>query len=90
MENINIVLAIDGNESLRDGVLARELRRLNLKELLTDKFPTVPPPNSWFRGRDQIDGIWTSRHIQGFNIAVAPHYLVVGDHRVIVIDIPSD
>ena len=87
----NIILMVDGNESMRIGQLVSELREESIgmrdpirSRVGSRKFPT------WFRGQDQIDAIWISENITATKITFLPFFFSIGDHRGIMMDIPEE
>ena len=72
------------------GKLAQNLKQLHLKEIYNSKFRADTAPNSWFRGKEQIDGVWVTNHISNFNVSITPYFFGVGDHKSIIFNIPSD
>ena len=90
-EGENIILMVDGNESMRIGKLASALREDSVgmrdpirSRIGSKKFPT------WFRGNDQIDAIWISENITATKITFLPFFFSIGDHRGIMMDIPEE
>ena len=47
------------------------------------------PPNTHIRGKDPIDGIWTSITLDIVGLKILGFYSSVGDHRGMVFDVTS-
>ena len=76
-EGENIILMIDGNESMQIGKLAKELRDKSISmsdpirsRVESSKFPT------WFRGKDQIDSIWISKRLTATKVTFLSFFSV--------------
>ena len=41
----------------------------------------VPPPNSYFRGKKQLDTVWVSLSLSPQTNAIAPHFFRVRDYE---------
>jgi hypothetical protein len=86
-----VVLAMDVNQDVYTGKLAKALAKLPLN--ITCLFEPVlgdKVPNSHFCGSEKISTIFgTPRLLQGHGICY-PHWYGIGDHRVFVIEILAD
>jgi hypothetical protein len=79
----------DVNESVRRGKFGQFLRQMGLTEALSSEHPNLPETKSWFRGKHQIEGVWFSPELQAQNSMLLPFGFGVGDHRMIIIDVPT-
>ena len=83
-----IVLMMDANEDVVDGVMCRQLREedINLREVVFAHTQTKGP-KTYFRGKDAIDGIWVSEEVETSAAAYLPFDPELGDHRPVVANI---
>ena len=58
LAGLEVILTIDSNEHVVKGQLAKQLQHLGLAEAHCSKFDSDGGPDSHFRGKHQIDGIW--------------------------------
>jgi hypothetical protein len=85
-----IVLFMDHNKHVYDGVLGKALSNrngLNLQEVIL-KQTGAPTGATFFRGLQPIDGLWASDNLDISNACVMPFGYRVGNHRAFVLDIP--
>ncbi len=85
-----IVLFMDHNEHVYDGVLRKALsdrNGLNLQEVIL-KQTRAPAGAMFFRGLQPIDRLWASDDLDISNACVMPFGYGVGDHHAFVLDIP--
>jgi hypothetical protein len=86
-----VILAIDANQHVYDGILAKALAEppflmeCALKEVIGERVP-----KSWHRGKDPISTIFSSPGINVTNAMAYPHYMGVGDHRMFCIEVTSE
>ena len=80
-----VILAADVNEHSVNGKLSKALQQLGVMESYFRKF-SVCGPASHIRGKEPIDGIWSSGGVAPTAVMVFPHSFGVGDHRAIVLD----
>ena len=85
-----LILGIDANEDMATGILARALRRpdLRMRDLIRER-TGLPGPATHIRGKKQIDGVWATPDITAEEARFLPFGIGVGDHRMLVVDIPS-
>ena len=83
-----IVLMMDANEDVVDGAMCKQLggEDLNLREVVYSR-TEAKGPNTYFRGKDAIDGIWVSEEIETGAAAYLPFDPELGDHRPVVVNI---
>ena len=83
-----IVLMMDANEDVVDGAMCRQSgeENLNLREVVFSHIQ-AKGPNTYFRGKDAIDGIWVSEEIETSAAAYLPFDPELGDHRTVVVNI---
>eukprot|EP00957_Ditylum_brightwellii_P015646 1180527-Ditylum_brightwellii.AAC.1 len=55
-----IILFSDINKLVRHGQFGKMLEKIGLTEYSSTQHPHLPEPNSWFRGKQQIAGVWCS------------------------------
>ena len=85
---------IDANEDLSKGHLKSMFHRLGINDAiqqrvqLANKYRAYKNPATWFRGRRQIDGAFLSQGLQCSKARYLPFWAGIGDHRVMVLDIP--
>jgi len=60
-----IILMMDANDKVLDGTLSKMLAEegIEMKEAVHSKVPG-PGPNTYFRGKDLIDGIWYTSDLE--------------------------
>ena len=75
---------------MQTGILAHALRQddLRMRDLLLDR-TGLPGPATHIRGSSQIDGFWATPDITVDEGRYMPFGIGVGDHRILVIDVPS-
>ena len=83
-----IILFIDANEDLNTGPLVKIFRQLELKDAIRER-TGVKGPKTFHQGKHQIDGVFISPDIDCVGACFLPFWSGIGDHRVIVIDIPN-
>ena len=85
-----IILFLDANENLMSGPLQKQLTAnpLNLQDLIK-KRTNLPGPPTFARGKTQIDGVFATEDIICSGARFLPLWSGIGDHRPIVVDIPS-
>ena len=85
-----LILMMDGNEDMLKGPLSRMLRtdELEMNEVVTTKTNREKIP-TFIRGSRQIDGIWLTPDVEMAKCTLLPFHFGVGDHRAILVDIPS-
>jgi hypothetical protein len=90
MENgERLILFADVNESVRRGKFGKYMAQLGLVESLSSLHHDLPETKSWFRGKNQITGVWCSPCFNPSTCLLLPFGFGVGDHRGIIIDIPT-
>ena len=87
-QNDRIILFIDANEDLNIGPLVKIFRKLHLKDAIRER-TGVKGPNTFHQGGHQIDGVFITPDIDCVGACFLPFWSGIGDHRVIVIDIPN-
>lgn len=89
-----VVLMMDSNENITDGVLSRRLARddIRMREAV-HKLNKGRGPPTHFRGSDKsngaIDGIWVSDDLEVIGASYLPFDHELGDHRPVVVDVLS-
>ena len=80
---------MDANKNLNNGKLEKLLdERLHMVDAV--KLRTqVNGPNTFHTGSEQVDGIWVTRDISISSACFSPFWFSIGDHRSIIVDIPS-
>ena len=84
--NFSIAVALDANENMISGQIARMFRYLCLIDTIT-LITSETPPGSHIRGSQQIDGVWVSDDIAVKAASFCPFNFGVGDHRIIIVDL---
>ena len=85
-----MILAVDANEHVLKGKLARQLNNLGIVEAFCTKFNPEGGPASHFRGRHQIDGVWYTRNIVPTADSTCPYHFGTSDHRAYTVDFQID
>ena len=82
-----VVLMMDANEPVLDGCLCKALQGedLMMQEAVHSVMPG-PGPNTHFRGKDAIDGIWYSSDLELISASYLPFDANMGDHRPVAAD----
>ena len=85
-----MVLMMDANEHVEDGIMCRQLKEDDLKmtEAVHQQASGSAPKT--FRGSYAIDGIWVSRNLEVLGASYLPFDSGVGDHRPVMLDISLD
>ena len=80
-----MVLMMDANEDVIDGVMCRQLRKadVGMREAV-HAVTTGKGPNKYFKGSEAIDGIWTTTEIEVTSAAYLPFDPELGDHRPVI------
>ena len=60
-----------------------------MREVVWGQHTRCEMPATWHRGSDLIDGMWAMEDITPFVVMLLASNKGVGDHRVIVLDIPD-
>ena len=81
-----IILMMDVNENVTDGILVKRLKKLGLTEAVHFQTPD-PGPNTHIRGSQSIDGIWVSPEIVIRGASYLPFIKDLGDHRAPAMDV---
>ena len=86
----HVILAIDANQDVYSGKLARELATepINMTCLM-QRAVGEKVPNSHFSGKGQISTIFGSPGVVTGNGMCYPHWYGIGDHRVMVLEIAA-
>eukprot|EP00956_Cyclotella_meneghiniana_P004095 scaffold4965_cov23-Cyclotella_meneghiniana.AAC.3 len=86
-----VILALDANQDVYDGVLATRLSECPYNMCcLLQQATGAKVPNSHFRGRRPITTIFGSNGLTvGDDGMVYPHWYGVGDHRVFVVEVSA-
>ena len=82
-----VILMMDANENALDGCLCQALREddIQMNEAVHSVVPG-PGPNTHFRGKEAIDGIWFSSDLDLISASYLPFHADLGDHRPVVAD----
>ncbi|KAK1748959.1 hypothetical protein QTG54_000898 [Skeletonema marinoi] len=89
-----VVLMMDSNENVTDGVLSRRLagEGIRMREAVHEQTEGRGPPTH-FRGSEKsngaIDGIWVSDDLEVVGASYLPFDHEIGDHRPVMVDILS-
>jgi len=89
-----VVLMMDSNENVTDGVLSRRLagEGIRMREAV-HKLTEGRGPPTHFRGSEKsngaIDGIWVSDDLEVVGASYLPFDHEIGDHRPVMVDILS-
>ena len=75
-----VLSAVDANEHMSKGKLAKSLTELGLTEYQIHKV-NESCPASYFRGRQQICSVLSCSTITPISVSVYPFHLGVGDYR---------
>ena len=80
-----MVLMMDANEDAIDGVMCRQLRKadVGMREAV-HTVTTGKGTNTYFKGSEVIDGIWTTTEIEVTSAAYLPFDPELGDHRPVI------
>ena len=81
-----IILMMDANENVTDGILAKRLMKLGLTEAVHSQNPG-PGPKTHIRGSQSIDGIWVSPEIVIRGASYLPFIKDLGNHRSTAMDV---
>eukprot|EP00957_Ditylum_brightwellii_P054242 4107436-Ditylum_brightwellii.AAC.1 len=65
------------------------LEKIGLTECSSTQHLHLPKPNSWFRRKQQIAGVWFSPDLVAENSMLLPFGLGIGDHMLTLIDLPT-
>ena len=80
---------MDANENLNNGklekLLSEKLHMVDVVKLRTQ----VNSPNTFHTGSEQVDGIWITQDIIVSSACFSPFWFGTGDHRSIILHIPS-
>lgn len=91
-EGSSIIIGMDANEDVRNGVIARRLQEMGFRETVTDHNNHRSPPATQNRNRSRtpIDGIWATLNVE---VRKAGYTAFGGgcpsDHRALWIDITT-
>ena len=86
-----LLVFLDGNENLQHGNLYKLFTSEELKmQDLVEKRSGSRGPATYAKGITQIDGAFATRDIICSGARYLPLWAGIGDHRPIVIDIPSE
>jgi hypothetical protein len=90
-EGDEVILAIDSNQDVYEGKLARCLTedRINLSCLMEAALGEKVP-NSHFRGQGKITTIFGSPGLVEGHAMCYPHWYGIGDHRVFLLEISAN
>ena len=82
------MLMMDANEHVTDGVMCRQLANedLRMTEAVHSQISGTTP-QTFFRGKDAIDGVWVSSDLEIIGASYLPFDSSVGDHRPVMVDI---
>ena len=90
LEGESSILMIDANENMETGKLSHQLSESPLFMIDAVKSRRGRPgPVTWFRGSAQIEGVWVTKDVTVSATCFLPFYFGAGDHRAIMIDIPT-
>eukprot|EP00957_Ditylum_brightwellii_P012563 949564-Ditylum_brightwellii.AAC.1 len=64
------------------------MKAVGICESLSTRYHNIPETKSYFRGKEQIQGVWLSPEIEEEKCLLAPYGFTLGDHKGIIIDIP--
>ena len=83
-----VVLMMDANEHVEEGVMCRQLRGddLKIREAVHHQV-SGKAPKTFFCGSKAIDGIWVSSDLEILGASYLPFDSSVGDHRPVMLDI---
>eukprot|EP00956_Cyclotella_meneghiniana_P028831 scaffold68204_cov23-Cyclotella_meneghiniana.AAC.3 len=85
-----VILALDANQDMYDGILATRLSECPYNMCcLLEQATGAKVPNSHFRGRRPITTIFGSNGLTVGDGMVYPHWYGVGDHRVFVVEVSA-
>ena len=82
-----VVLTMDANANVVDGVLSKMLAKDNIK--LKEAVHSVTSghgPKTHFRGKESIDGIWFTLDLDLRSATYLPFDADMGDHRPVMAD----
>ena len=91
----NIVLGIDMNEDARHGALAKQLKTLNMRDLILTTHATASPPATHDRNQSRIpiDAIWGTSGVEVERAGYCPFNQeapsVASDHRMLWVEVSS-
>ena len=85
-----LVLMMDANDHVLTGETSRRLAEegIDLEEAVHSYNGGVGP-NTYFRGKDPIDGIWVTPDLTVCGAAYLPYDPCLGDHRPVMVDIST-
>ena len=63
---------------------------LQMREVVASQMKGQRGPNTWFRGKDPIDGIWITNDLEVIRAGYLPFDANVGDHRPVMADLTKD
>ena len=83
-----MVLIVDTNEHVMDGVMCTQLTDddLQMREVVHSE-TKGPGPKTWFRGSESIDEIWVSSEIDVIGASYLPFDGSQGDHRLVMVEL---
>ena len=86
-----MVLMMDANEHVEDGIMCRQLKEgdLNMTEAVHQQ-ASGSAPKTFFRGSYAIAGIWVSSDLEILGASYLPFDSSVGDHRPVMLEISLD
>ena len=86
-----VVLLLDANEDMDQGPLQRKLERLGFRDAIKARRDGRRGPATHFRNTKgkKIDACWISEDIEDGYARYLRFYAGIGDHRAMVIDVPS-
>ena len=80
-----MVLMMDANEDVTDGVMYRQLRNVDINmQQAVYAVAAGKGPNTHFKGSEPIDGIWATSEIEVTSAAYLPFDPELGDHRPVI------
>ena len=86
-----VVLMMDANEHVEDGIMCRQLKEGDLKMTeAVHQQASGSAPKTFFRGSHAIDGIWVSSDLEILGASYLPFDSSVGNHRPVMLDISLD
>ena len=81
-----IVLMLDANEDVRDGLLSKKLVSMGLDSVLQSRFGRSMMPPTYQRGSVPIDDIFVSKSITSIRAGMLEFGNGPGDHRALFFD----
>ena len=85
-DGFSIVAALDANENMKTGKIARSFTALELIDLIT-KVISAASPGMCIRGSNQIDRMQTSADLSVLACSFYTFNFSTGDQRIIVVDL---